>query len=118
MLKEKESEASKITFTAEHLASLIALLEKSVINNQTAKDVFAVMFESDVDPAAYVEEHGLKMESDSGLLEETVKKILDANPKAVGELKEGKDKVIRIPHGTGHEGDERKSKPVNKVKPG
>ena len=94
LLKEKESEASKITFTAEHLASLIALLEKSVINNQTAKDVFAVMFESDVDPAAYVEEHGLKMESDSGLLEETVKKILDANPKAVGELKEGKDKVI------------------------
>ena len=94
LLKEKESEASKITFTAEHLASLIALLEKSVINNQTAKDVFAVMFESDVDPAAYVEEHGLKIESDSGLLEETVKKILDANPKAVGELKEGKDKVI------------------------
>ena len=34
------------------------------------------------------------MESDSGLLEETVKKILDANPKAVCELKEGKDKVI------------------------
>ena len=52
------------------------------------------MFESDVDPAAYVEEHGLRMESDSGLLEETVRKILDANPKAVGELKEGKDKVI------------------------
>ena len=87
-------EASKIVFSAEHLAALIELLEKSVINNQTAKEVFAAMFESDVDPSAYVEEHGLKMESDSGLLEETVKKILDANPKAVGELKEGKDKVI------------------------
>ena len=34
------------------------------------------------------------MDSDSGLLEYTVKMILDANPKAVGELKEGKDKVI------------------------
>ena len=87
-------EASKIVFSAEHLAALIELLEKSVINNQTAKEVFAAMFESDVDPSVYVEEHGLKMESDSGLLEETVKKILDANPKAVGELKEGKDKVI------------------------
>ena len=87
-------EASKIVFSAEHLAALIELLEKSVINNQTAKEVFAAMFESDVDPSAYVEEHRLKMESDSGLLEETVKKILDANPKAVGELKEGKDKVI------------------------
>ena len=94
LLKEKEMEASKIVFSAEHLAALIELLEKSVINNQTAKEVFAAMFESDVDPSVYVEEHGLKMESDSGLLEETVKKILDANPKAVGELKEGKDKVI------------------------
>ena len=94
LLKEKEMEASKIVFSTEHLAALIELLEKSVINNQTAKEVFAAMFESDVDPSAYVEEHGLKMESDSGLLEETVKKILDANPKAVGELKEGKDKVI------------------------
>ena len=94
LLKETEMEASKIVFSAEHLAALIELLEKSVINNQTAKEVFAAMFESDVDPSAYVEEHGLKMESDSGLLEETVKKILDANPKAVGELKEGKDKVI------------------------
>ena len=35
LLKEKESEASKITFTAEHLASLIALLEKSVVNKQS-----------------------------------------------------------------------------------
>ena len=34
------------------------------------------------------------MESDSGLLTETVKKVLEANPKAVAELKEGKDKVM------------------------
>lgn len=94
LLKEKEMEAAHIRFTAEHLAKLIELLEKGVINNQTAKEVFGAMFESDVEPESYVNEHGLKMESDSGLLTETVKKVLDANPKAVGELREGKDKVM------------------------
>lgn len=94
LLKEKEMEPSMLRFSAAHLVSLIGLVEKGVINNQTAKDVFAVLFDSDIDPISYVEEHGLKMESDSGLLEETVKRILDANPKAVGELKEGKDKVM------------------------
>lgn len=94
LLKEREMEAAGIRFSAAHLAGLIALLDKGVINNQTAKEVFAAMFESDVDPEQYVEEHGLKMESDSGLLTEAVKKVLDANPKAVGELREGKDKVM------------------------
>ena len=94
LLKEKNMEPGEIRFAPEHLAALILLLEKGVINNQTAKEVFAVMFDGDVDPETYVSEHGLKMESDSGLLTETVKKIIDANPKAAGELREGKDKVI------------------------
>ena len=94
LLKEKNQEPSQISFSPAHLAKLIGLLEKGVINNQTAKDVFAAMFETNVDPEQYVEEHGLKMESDSGLLKETVKKVLEANPKAVAELKEGKDKVM------------------------
>lgn len=94
LLKEKEMEAAEIRFTAAHLAELIDLLEKGVINNQTAKEVFAAMFAEDVDPQAYVEEHGLKMESDDGLLTEAAGKVLDANPKAVAEFKEGKDKVM------------------------
>ena len=94
LLKEKNMEPGEIRFAPEHLAALILLFEKGVINNQTAKEVFAVMFDGDVDPETYVSEHGLKMESDSGLLTETVKKIIDANPKAAGELREGKDKVI------------------------
>ena len=94
LLKDNNMEASELRFTAGHLAKLIGLLEKGTINNQTAKEVFAAMFETDADPEQYVEDHGLKMESDSGLLTETVKKVLEANPKAVAELKEGKDKVM------------------------
>ncbi len=94
LLKENNMEASRLPFTAAHLAALLKLLEKGSINGQTARNVFAVMFETDVDPEQYVEEHGLKTESDSSLLAEAVKKVLAANPKAVAELKEGKEKVM------------------------
>ena len=94
LLKDNNMEASCLRFTAAHLAALLRLLENGMINSQTARKVFAVMFETDVDPEQYVEEHGLKTESDSVLLTETVKKVLDANPKAVAELKEGKEKVM------------------------
>lgn len=93
LLKEKGMEPGDIRFSPEHLAKLIELLETGVINNRTAKEVFAVLFEQDMDPEQYVSEQGLKMESNSGLLEAAVKKIIDANPKAAAELKEGKDKV-------------------------
>ena len=94
LLREKELEASELHFTAAHLASLIGLLEKGTISSQVAKEVFGVLFETDVDPEQYVEDHGLRTEQDSGLLTEVVKRVLEANPKAVGELREGKDKVM------------------------
>ena len=52
------------------------------------------MYEEDVDPEAYVEEHGLKTVNDAGALEEVVKKVLENNPKVVEEYKGGKEKVL------------------------
>ena len=94
LMKEKERTASELIFSAKHLAELIDLIDKEVIQNQTAREVFSEMFESDITPEVYIDEHGLKMEKNSDLLFETAKKIVEANPKAVTEYKEGKDKVI------------------------
>ena len=94
LMKEKERTASELTFSAQHLAELIDLIEKEVIQNQTAREVFSEMFESDIIPEVYIDEHGLRMEKNSALLFEAAKKIVEANPKAVTENKEGKDKVI------------------------
>ncbi len=94
LLKESEQEASSIRFAPESLAKLIGLAERGVVNNRSAKEVFAAMFAENADPEAYVEAHGLKVENDAGLLAETAKRVLDANPKAVAEYREGKEKVL------------------------
>ena len=72
--------------SGKHLAS-IELLEKSVIN-KSDWEVFAVMFESDVDPPLL--KHGTWRATTSGDCE----KILTLTRKRLRELKEGKDKVI------------------------
>ena len=54
LLKEKNQEPEDISFSPEHLAALIGLIEDGKINRTTAKEVFEVIFAEDVDPVAYV----------------------------------------------------------------
>ena len=83
-----------LQFSPKHLASLIELAEAGSVNNQVAKEVFEQIFAEDVDPEAYVEEHGLKTVNDTGLLEETARKVLENNPGPVEQYKSGKTKVL------------------------
>ena len=94
LLKEHGEEPEQLRFSPEHLAKLIALAEEGSVNSTVAKEVFEKMYEEDVDPEAYVEEHGLKTVNDAGALEEVVKKVLENNPKVVEEYRGGKEKVL------------------------
>ncbi len=44
------------------------MVEKSEVSPQNAKKVFEKVFAEDIDPVAYIEEHGLKIVEDTGLL--------------------------------------------------
>lgn len=94
LLKEHEMDATDIKFSAQHLADLIGLVDKKVINQPVAKEIFEHMFTDDVDPTAYVEEHGLKQESDEGALKAVVEKVMADNPKSVADYRGGKEKAI------------------------
>ena len=94
LLKEKEMDASDISFSPEHLAALIGLVEQGKINRTVAKEVFEVMFEEDMDPVAYVEEKGLSMVQDEGALRTTIEEIVKNNPQSVEDYKNGKKKAI------------------------
>ena len=52
------------------------------------------MFEENVDPEKYVEEHGLKTVNDEGALIEVLKKVIADNPQAVVDYKGGKEKAL------------------------
>ncbi len=94
LLKEHEMEADALTFSAGNLAKLIRLVEARAINGTVAKEVFEKIFESDIDPEQYVEEHGLKTVNDEGALRKTVEEVIAANPQSVEDYRNGKEKAI------------------------
>ena len=94
LTKDKALDVEKVSFTPEHLADLIQMVEKKEVSAQNAKKVFEKVFEEDIDPVSYIEEHGLKIVEDIGLLNDTLQKILDENPGPLEELLGGKEKVF------------------------
>ena len=94
LLKEHGEEPEDIVFTPEHLAKLIELADAGTINSSVAKEVFEKMYEDDIDPDKYVEEHGLKIVNDEGALLEVLQKVIAENPQAVADYKGGKEKAL------------------------
>lgn len=94
LLKEHNMESEDITFTSENLAKLIELADAGTINSSVAKEVFDHVFEENVDPEKYVEEHGLKTVNDEGALIEVLEKVIADNPQAVVDYKGGKEKAL------------------------
>lgn len=94
LMKEQEQEAEDLSFSPENLAKLIELLEEGIINSSVAKEVFEQIFLHDVDPKAYVEEHGLKTVNDEGALLAVVAAVVRDNPKSVADYQSGKEKAL------------------------
>ena len=94
LLKEKNQDGNDLTISPKNLAALIELIDKKVINQTTAKEIFEVMFAEDIDPVKYVEEHGLKQESDEGALKAVLEEVIAANPQAVEDYHNGKEKAL------------------------
>lgn len=94
LAKAGEGDSFEILLSAAKLADIILMVRDNVINRNTAKEVFAAVWNEDLDPKQYVEEHDLAMVGDGDLIKETVAKVLVANPKTVEEFKSGKEKVL------------------------
>ena len=94
LMKEKSMEPEQVRFAPEHLSDLILMVEKKEVSAQNAKKVFEMVFDEDIDPVAYIEEKGLKIVEDKGLLTDTLNRILEENPGPLSELLGGKEKVF------------------------
>ena len=79
--------------TPDRLGRLVDLIQDGTISGRIAKDVFSDMFETGADPAAIVEQKGLKQISDAGALEQIAEQIIAANPDQVAKL-QGNPKVF------------------------
>jgi aspartyl-tRNA(Asn)/glutamyl-tRNA(Gln) amidotransferase subunit B len=94
LMKEKEMDAEDLTFSPENLAKLIQLTEAGTINSTAAKEVFEAVFNDDVNPDVYVEEHGMKQVNDEGALRSAIEKVIQENPQSVEDYHNGKEKAI------------------------
>ncbi len=93
--KEHKKNLSELSFTANHLAKLINLIEQKVITSKIAQDVFAECVEKGIDPKDYVEKNNLKIQFMSNdQLESIVKKTIAENPDQVAGYKAGRDKLF------------------------
>lgn len=117
LVNESEMDLDDVSFTPEHLAKLIEMIGKNQINRKVGKEVFEKIFKEDVDPAAYVEEHGLKSMNDEGQLRSTIEEIVANNPQSVADFKAGKKKAIGFLVGQTMKATQGKADPgmVNKI---
>ncbi len=80
--------------TPERAVALVGLLADDSISSKQGREVFAAIMDEDKDPAAIVEEHGMKQVSDTGELEAVIDAVLAANPDKVEQYKGGKTGLI------------------------
>ena len=117
LVNESEMDIDDVSFKPEHLAKLIEMIKNNEINRSVGKEVFEKVFKEDIDPAAYVEEHGLKSMNDEGALKATIEEIVANNPKSVEDYKAGKKKAIGFLVGQTMKATQGKANPgiVNKI---
>jgi aspartyl-tRNA(Asn)/glutamyl-tRNA(Gln) amidotransferase subunit B len=77
-----------------NLAKMLKMIDEDIISGKIAKEVFEKMYNSGRDPETIVEAEGLKQISDQDELENIVDGIIEANPDAVEDLQNGKDRAI------------------------
>jgi aspartyl-tRNA(Asn)/glutamyl-tRNA(Gln) amidotransferase subunit B len=99
-MNESGVDFSQLKITPGHFADLINMVSDGKIGSRQAKDLLAAMFKSGDDPGELMKELGLESITDESAILDVVKKVIDANPKAVAEFKAGKEAVLMFLVGT------------------
>lgn len=94
LLKEKNMDAKDLLFSPQSLAGLIRLTDSKAVNSTVAKEIFAVMFDENIDPEKYAEEKGLKTVNDEEALGKAIAEVIASNPQSVADYQGGKEKAI------------------------
>ncbi len=95
---EEDKENFEIKTTSAQLAALVKLIDEKKIRANRAKEVLSKMLENGADVTEFIKEEDL-----AGLSDDDLKTLcqgaIDANPKAVEDIKNGKDKAINVMFG-------------------
>lgn len=93
LMNEHKHAISQIKLAPADIVGLIALVDQQTINNNTAKDVLAEMYQTGRPANRIVEEKELAQISDEAALADTVAKIIADNPDTVARYRAGETKL-------------------------
>lgn len=94
MLNTTGVDIKNVNATPRHVAKFITLVDQGVVSGPAAKAVFEEMFQTGKDASDIITEKGLNQITDSGEIERIADKIIADNPKAVIDLKAGKQQTL------------------------
>ena len=92
--KEHKIALSECKVTPEKLAQLVILIDKGIINNRSAQEIFAIIAETGQSPEIIVKERGLEQIQSADELEKIIKEVVAQYPVQVAEYKAGKEKMF------------------------
>ena len=82
-LKKEGLEIAASPVSAAQLAGIVRLIKAGDISGKIGKDLFEIVWTEGGDPAAIVEDRGMKQVTDTGAIEAAVDEIIAANPAQV-----------------------------------
>lgn len=94
LMNENSITVEELKFGPKDLSILIKLINAGTISNNIGKKVIEEMFASGKNPKTIIEEKGLVQNNDEEAIREAVVKIIEANPKAVEDFKNGKTRIV------------------------
>lgn len=93
-LRIAEGLDEKLPIQPEALAELAKIIDNGLISFKIATDIFPELINGEKMPEVLVKEKGLVQVSDTGAIEATVIKIVEANPEEVTAFRAGKTKLM------------------------
>ena len=93
LCRERNADPGTWKITPEAFAELLRMQEDGQITAKTARDVFAQMFDKDILPMVYVNEHHLLITKDEGALAAAVDAVLKEQDRSVADYLSGKEKA-------------------------
>jgi len=96
LLQKASVQGEDFLITPENFAELVLLIEKGEISSPIAKQVLKEMFAKGGDPSQIIEEKGLTQVSDEASIQKIAKEVIEKNPKAVADYKNGKENALQF----------------------
>jgi aspartyl-tRNA(Asn)/glutamyl-tRNA(Gln) amidotransferase subunit B len=96
LLTDQNVELQDANLRPEHLVDLVVLQEDGTISSRIAKSVFEEMFRTGRPAREIVEASGLTQISGSDELAGAVTRVIEANPKAVADVRNGKQEALKF----------------------